>query len=95
MIWYSRPAIPLQPEPDGAGSQAWRPGAPAVRPACCRPATMGDAAMAHEAETIDPIIARLSAIVDEAKVDGSRHGYFAALYRFGLALRSPRLRPVC
>jgi hypothetical protein len=37
--------------------------------------------MAHEAETIDPIIARLSAIVDQAKVDGSRHGYFAALYR--------------
>ncbi len=37
--------------------------------------------MAARAETIDQIIEQITKIVDEAKADGSRSGYFAALYR--------------
>ena len=37
--------------------------------------------MAARAETIDQIIERITEIVDEAKADRSRSGYFAALYR--------------
>jgi len=37
--------------------------------------------MAAWAETIDQIIEQITKIVDEAKADGSRSGYFAALYR--------------
>ncbi len=37
--------------------------------------------MAGQAETIDQIIERITEIVDEAKADRSRSGYFAALYR--------------
>ncbi len=37
--------------------------------------------MAARAETIDQIIDQITKIVDEAKADGSRSGYFAALYR--------------
>ena len=37
--------------------------------------------MAHEPETIDQVIERITAIVDDAESDRSRSGYFAALYR--------------
>ena len=37
--------------------------------------------MVTRAETIDQIIERITEIVDEAKADRSRSGYFAALYR--------------
>ncbi len=37
--------------------------------------------MAQKAATIDQVIERLTAIVEESKADRSRRGYFAALYR--------------
>ena len=37
--------------------------------------------MAREAETIDQIVERITGIVDQAKAERSRSGYFAALYR--------------
>ncbi len=37
--------------------------------------------MAARAETIEQIIEQITKIVDEAKADRSRSGYFAALYR--------------
>lgn len=40
-----------------------------------------DHAMTATSRTIDDVISRLTTIVDDAKTDGSRLGYFPALYR--------------